>query len=321
MIRITRPTWALLASMLTGLVAVVVAARWVGEQTQLATAPVVVAARDLGAGTRLTPDMLRTIDWPAGARPDHSSAQADALAGRVLTHALMRGEPVLDARLAPQGERGGLSALLAEGRRAMTVKVSEIVGVAGFALPGHYVDMMVNTQDALSRPTSKIVLERILVLAVAQDASAPDNKPRVVNAVTLEVTPEQAEQIDLARNVGAISLVLRNQADTARVVTTGVRKDTLLGDGVLASTGLVAGPAAKTEATGRATAARAAHRTSASRTARAGERPNDRALDRNPASPASRPAEWTVQVIRGVQASPVSVPLPASVPHSGTPTP
>ena len=87
---------------------------------------------------------------------------------------------------------------------------------------------MVNTQDEQQKPISKIVLERILVLAVAQEASRDDTKPRVVNAVTLEVTPEEAELLDLARSVGTLSVVLRNQIDTDAASTPGVRKNDLL---------------------------------------------------------------------------------------------
>lgn len=116
-----------------------------------------------------------------------------------------------------------------QGKRAITVRVNEVVGVAGFALPGNYVDVMVNTQDDLERLVSKIVLERILVLAVAQEASRDDTKPRVVNAVTLEVSPEEAERIDLARSVGTLSLVLRNQIDQNAAATTGITKRELLG--------------------------------------------------------------------------------------------
>jgi pilus assembly protein CpaB len=100
--------------------------------------------------------------------------------------------------------------------------------VAGFALPGNYVDILVNTQDESERQVSKIVLERILVLAVAQEASRDETRPKVVNAVTLEVTPEQAEKIDLARSIGNLSLVLRNQIDRKDVATVGVRKPDLL---------------------------------------------------------------------------------------------
>lgn len=304
MSRFARPSVALVASLIAGVAAVAVAARWVGQQAQLSTSPVVVAARDLPAGTRLTSDMLNTVPWPAAHRPERSAAQADALAGRVITAALQRGEPVLDTRLAPPGERGGLSALLGPGRRAMTVKVSEIVGVAGFALPGHYVDVMVNTQDAQNRATSKIVLERILVLAVAQDAAAADNKPRVVNAVTLEVTPEQAERIDLARNVGAISLVLRNQADVGAVTTTGVRKDALLGETSTA-------PAFVNAASGPSGAIASARRSNTPRMQAAAAMGTSTPATTTPTPPPD-PLP-TAEVIRGTQLSTVSIP-PSSRP-------
>jgi len=95
-------------------------------------------------------------------------------------------------------------------------------------LPGNFVDVMVNTQDGQSNLISKIVLERIQVLAVAQDLSSTEYKPKLVNAVTLEVTPAQAEAIDLARSIGTLSLVLRNQRDTETIATTGARKNDLL---------------------------------------------------------------------------------------------
>lgn len=232
---VRRPVLTLLASGVLALVAVALAAQWVGERGQMATDTVVVAVRELPSGTRLAPQMLRTIDWPAGHRPERSFAEPQALVGRVLVSALNKDEPVLEGRLAAPGERGGLSAVLSDGKRAMTVKVSEIVGVAGFALPGNYVDLLVHAVDEQNRPLSRIVLERILVLAVAQDASTSDTKPRVGNTVTLEVTPQQAEQVDLARSVGSISLVLRNQADTQTVATPGARRDFLLGAPLLST--------------------------------------------------------------------------------------
>ncbi|MCX7289982.1 Flp pilus assembly protein CpaB, partial [Janthinobacterium sp.] len=131
---------------------------------------------------------------------------------------------------------GGLSSIVADGKRAMTVRVNDVVGVAGFALPGNFVDILVNTQDDRAKASgggelaiSKIVLERILVLAVAQESNRDDNKPKVVNAVTLELTPDQVEKLDLARSVGALSLVLRNQVDPAPVNTGGATKESLLG--------------------------------------------------------------------------------------------
>ena len=145
----------------------------------------------------------------------------------------MRNEPVLEAKLAPKGTRGGLSAVIAEGKRAITVRVNDVVGVAGFALPGNYVDVIVSTKDERKpkeeQNISKIVLEQILVLAVGEEAGRDDTKPKAVKAVTLEVTPEQAEALDLARSVGQLSLVLRNQVDTVPVATQGITKDALLG--------------------------------------------------------------------------------------------
>ena len=108
-----------------------------------------------------------------------------------------------------------------------------MIGVAGFALPGNYVDIIVNTQKEGEKTNqdqtiSKIVLEKILVLAVAQEVGRDETKPRVVNAVTLEVTPEEAEKIDLARSVGSLSLVLRNQIDPNPIRTGGITKSELL---------------------------------------------------------------------------------------------
>jgi len=153
---------------------------------------------------------------------------------RVLKVGLLRGDAVLDRKLAPAGTQGGLSAVIAEGKRAMTVRVNDVVGVAGFALPGNYVDVMVNAQQEKGRGNegpnqiSMTVLEQVLVLAVAQEASRDDTKPKVVSAVTLELAPEDAEKLDLARSVGTLSLVLRNQLDKKSVATNGVTKNQLL---------------------------------------------------------------------------------------------
>ncbi len=117
----------------------------------------------------------------------------------------------------------------------MTVRVNDVVGVAGFALPGNYVDILVNlapTNSDLAQNAgsiSKIVLERILVLAVAQESAVDDTKPRVVNAVTLELTPNEVEKLDLARSIGSLSLVLRNQIEAQPANTTGATRESVLG--------------------------------------------------------------------------------------------
>jgi pilus assembly protein CpaB len=220
----------LLVAVALGALAVVLAARWLGQQGDLMTNKVVTAARDIQLGTELTPDMLTMSEWPIGSTPTGAFKNMAALQARVVKTSLQRGEPILENKLAPVGTKGGLSAVIAEGKRAITVKVNEVIGVAGFALPGSHVDIMVNTEDEQERMISKIVLERILVLAVAQEASRDDTKPKVVNAVTLEVTPEEAEKIDLARSIGNLSLVLRNQVDEEDTKTLGIRKGELLGE-------------------------------------------------------------------------------------------
>lgn len=220
---------------IAGLAAVFLAARWMqnqgGEKGRIAVANV-----DIELGGRVTPEMIRMADWPEGSVPTGAFVEGPKLEGRVVLVSIQRGEPITEGRLAPVGTKGGLSAVVPEGKRAMTVRVNDVVGVAGFALPGTYVDVMVNTQDERGQrgdrdhSISKIVLERILVLAVAQEADRDSTKPKVVNAVTLELTPKDAEMLDLARSVGTLSLVLRNQTDTkATVQGGGATKAELLG--------------------------------------------------------------------------------------------
>ena len=215
-----------------GLAAVVLASRWLLRQTPGSSNKIVVAAADVSLGQRLTQEMLKSLHWPADNLPRGALTDASKLVGRVLKTSVLRDEPLNEAKLAPAGTLGGLSALISEGKRAITVRVNDVVGVAGFALPGNFVDIIVNTHSAgggSENAISKIVLERILVLAVAQEVGRDETKPRVVNAVTLEVTPAQAENLDLARSVGTLSLVLRNQVDPRPGVTDGATKTTLLG--------------------------------------------------------------------------------------------
>jgi len=238
----------LLIAIVAGLAAVVVAARWMqqqgGERGRIA-----VAATEIELGSRLTADMVRMVDWPVSSTPPGAFVEVAQLDGRVVISSVQRGEPILESRLAPVGTKGGLSAVVPEGKRAMTVRVNDVIGVAGFALPGTFVDVMVNTQEEgtqrsdRDRSVSKIVLERILVLAVAQEADRDNTKPKVVSAVTLEVTPEQAEILDLARSVGSLSLVLRNQTESKSSATLGATKAQLLGLKAVAAAPSAAAPA------------------------------------------------------------------------------
>jgi pilus assembly protein CpaB len=215
-----------------GIAAAVYAARWIAQRGTLQSTKVVVAAMDIELGSRLNPQMLTQVEWPSESVPAGAFTDIKDLHDRVAKVGLLRGDAVVDRKLAPAGTRGGLSAVIAEGKRAMTVRVNDVVGVAGFALPGNYVDVMVNMQQDRGTgndPISRMVLEQVLVLAVAQEASRDDLKPKVVSAVTLELSPGDAEKLDLARSIGTLSLVLRNQLDKQVAATGGITRAQLLG--------------------------------------------------------------------------------------------
>ena len=241
----------LLVAAIAGLVGVAMASRWLLDKSSGTTEKVAVAALDINLGQRLNPEFIKMVDWPAGSIPSGAITDLQKLDGRVMKNSALRGEPILEGKLTPVGTQGGLSAVIEEGHRAITVRVNDVIGVAGFALPGNYVDIIVSTQQdkggtnksSSDESISKIVLEKILVLAVAQEVGRDETKPKVVNAVTLEVTPEQAEKLDLARSVGTLSLVLRNQVDTATLPTIGATKITLLGTPALPASAPAALPA------------------------------------------------------------------------------
>ncbi|WP_211451605.1 Flp pilus assembly protein CpaB [Collimonas antrihumi] len=227
----------LLLAAVIGLGAAVYAAGWVSQQGSIASNKVVVAVTDIELGSKINPQMLSTIDWPSGSVPAGAFKEIKDVQDRVVKVGVLRGEAILDGKLAPIGTQGGLSAVIAEGKRAMTVRVNDVVGVAGFALPGNYVDVVVNAQQDKgkgeeSKQISKTVLEHVLVLAVAQESGRDDTKPKVVSAVTLELSLEDAEKLDLARSVGTLSLVLRNQVDQKTVGTAGITKNQLFGEHV-----------------------------------------------------------------------------------------
>lgn len=233
MLRTTKQTVIYLGiSLLLGLLAVMFAMRWLNAQVAGDTTTVVVAASPISPGERIGPSNLKAVSWPLSAAVTGAAAQIPTLDGRVVTTAIQSGEPILESKLAPIGSRAGLNALITPGHRAMTVKVNEVVGVAGFALPGNYVDILVTVDNSDRQRISKIVLEKIPVLAVAQDHAVNDEtKPRVVSAVTLEVSPAQAEQLDLARSIGSLSMVLRNQTDLVPANSKGALMADILGNG------------------------------------------------------------------------------------------
>lgn len=189
---------------------------------------IVVAAQPLAFGATVSADNISEIPWAAKALPEGAFASKDDVlkdGRRVVLSQLDRNEPVLRSKITGPGQRGSLSSLLEEGKRAVTVRVDDVRGVAGFVLPGDFVDVVLIGEDPASQREgySEILLHHVKVLAIDQLASERQEQPTVAKAVTIEVTPEQAQRILLASNVGKLSLILRQpgdvNADTGRRVT------------------------------------------------------------------------------------------------------
>ena len=228
---------ALLAAVTFGLIAAVSVKQYLlTAQTFNRTNDVVVAKVEIPVGSRLIAEQLTVAQFPADVTPEGTISTIDEkLLARVVVTALSPREPVTESKLAPVGSIGGLSSVIPEGFRAMTVKVDDVVGVSGFIMPGTLVDIVVVIQPpkgtANEEMISKIVLQNIKVLASGQNIDKPKNDREVersVRAVTLQVTPEQAEKLALASSEGKLQLVMRNSVDQADEQTSGANKKTLL---------------------------------------------------------------------------------------------
>lgn len=195
---------------------------------------VAVAKVAIPLGSKIIPEQIMVVQFPKESTPDGAFDTPEKLAGRVAVVNIAAREPVTEARLAPEGTAAGLSAVIPEGYRAMTVKVDDAAGISGFIQPGTLVDVVVvidpREGSGMQDPISKIVLQNIKVLANGQNIDKPkdEREANSVKAVTLQVTPEQAEKLALASNEGKLQLVMRNQIDQGDEQTTGVNKRSLL---------------------------------------------------------------------------------------------
>ncbi|HXW05801.1 MAG TPA: Flp pilus assembly protein CpaB [Vicinamibacterales bacterium] len=197
------------------------------------THPVVVASTDLAIGAELKKEDMQVMNFPAGHTPEGAFAKPEEVIGRGLIVSVVKNEPVLAAKLAPKEAGAGLPPVIPEGMRAVSVRVNEVVGVAGYVLPGTRVDV-VATASPTNQPTdmtSKVVLANVQVLTAGtrMEQDQKDGKPMQVTVVTLLVSPEQAERLALASTEGKIQLALRNPLDQGAPATPGVRPAVLLG--------------------------------------------------------------------------------------------
>jgi len=228
---------ALAGAVICGLLAVMLVTQYIASVRNTATQlnNIVVAKTEIPVGAKITAEQLALLPVPNGSAPEGVFRNLNDAVDRVAVIPIGVREPITGLKLAPAGTESGLGAVIPAGYRALTVKVDEIVGVSGFVNPGSYVDVVavivpVNQGQAAQGPISKIVLQNIKVLASGAKLDTPSDQrqPTQVNAVTLLVTPEQAEKLVLAANESKLQLVMRNFGDQEDTQTAGANKSSLL---------------------------------------------------------------------------------------------
>ena len=203
------------------------------RQVELPTATVVVAAETIPVGTLLEERHLRTTAWPKSSPVDGSVADPKQLIGRGVIVPIGANEPVTLMKVASPESGAGLPPVIPSGMRAISVRVNEVIGVAGFVVPGTRVDVVVTvTTEKEKQPMTRTVVSNVQVLTAGtkfdQEQARKDGKPMESSVVTLMVLPEDAERITLAQNEGKLNLALRNPLDVQPTTTQGIRMTALL---------------------------------------------------------------------------------------------
>ena len=208
------------------------------REVEIASVHAVVAARPLIVGTMVTKDDVKVVPWPAANKVPGSFTEVERVVNRGIVGTFAENEPITEAKLAPIGAGAGLPPTITEGMRAVSIRVNEIIGVAGFVIPGTRVDVLVTVQggqegQVKQEAQTRIVLSNVQVLAAGtrydHERASKDGKAIRTNVVTLLLTPQDAETITLATAEGQLMLALRNPLDTAPVETEGARYSALLG--------------------------------------------------------------------------------------------
>jgi pilus assembly protein CpaB len=203
------------------------------QAASLPTQQVVVAAADMDIGAELRREDLRVIEWPANSVPANVFSKPDEIVGRGLILPVIQNEPILPMKLASAEAGAGLPPAIPPGQRAVSVRVNEVIGVAGYVVPGTRVDVVATVSPTQNHQdmTSKVILTDVAVLAAGTkiERDTEKDKPVAVNVVTLLVSPEESERLTLAANEGKIQLALRNPLDKEAPTTLGIRPAALLG--------------------------------------------------------------------------------------------
>jgi pilus assembly protein CpaB len=225
----------ILIAVVAGIVATVGIRSYVARKTfiaPVATGQVVVATAEVSPGNSLNAIGLKMATWPKELIPAQAASDLNQVNGRVALSLIASGEPILFNKLAPVGTAAGLSSLMEENKRAFTVRVDDVTGVAGFIHPGDKVDILADMRvRGIDESFSKTILQNIKVLSTGQiwEQKGGDGKPAVVNTVTIELTPQESEVMNLATNEGKIRLVLRGRRNDTIVQTDGVATSALFG--------------------------------------------------------------------------------------------
>ena len=192
--------------------------RWIESTTVVKTnvTPIVVAATEIPYGVKLDESMIKLISWPESTLPQGAYTSKEQVINRITMNKFYADEIITEKRISEHFAGSTLSALIAKEYRALTVRVDDVVGVAGFILPGNRVDILTTKLDRTANlADTHTLLENIKVLAVDQEVSTDKEKPAIVRAVTLELKPEQAEIIVKSMQEGSIQLTLRNPLDSS----------------------------------------------------------------------------------------------------------
>ena len=195
----------------------------VQQEEQEETVPVMRAALDIPYGQTVEAQHVQQVEMPVSLAPEGVATSADELIGQIAQSDVIRGETLMKAKFSAHLEGNTLAALIEPNKRAITVRVNDVIGVAGFLLPGNRVDILAS-RVINTRAYTRTLIEDLKVLAVDQTATTNDNDPVIVRAVTLEVTPNEAETIVTARSEGPIQLSLRNPQDRDEIVRKKPRK-------------------------------------------------------------------------------------------------